>query len=125
MSYYYSNSNKGIYSDAVHGDSVPSDAVKLDTGQYKTLIEMVSNGFEVVIDSGTIHYEEKTSKLSKNDYISASRKYAYADPLTGSDPLFSEAYRMQLMGEAGWEIVRDKAIGRYKDIKDGLPWATE
>lgn len=57
--------------------------------------------------------------------VEVSRKREYANPLTGSDPLFSEAYRMQLMGEVGWELVRDKAIARYQEIQAEYPWPME
>lgn len=61
----------------------------------------------------------------QTEQVNQQRKRAYTDPLTGSDPLFSEAHRMQLMGETGWEVVRDKAVARYKEIQEELPWPTE
>jgi hypothetical protein len=54
--------------------------------------------------------------------IERQRRIAYADPVTGSDRLFSEAYRMQLMGEPDWEQVRDQAIARFHAIQAEYPW---
>lgn len=52
----------------------------------------------------------------------SARKRAYADPLTGSDRLFSEAFRMEIMGEEGFEDKREQAIARYNEIQSQLPW---
>lgn len=54
--------------------------------------------------------------------VEEARKAAYANPQTGSDCLFAEAQRMQIMGEPGWEEVRDAAIARYEEIKSEHPW---
>lgn len=51
------------------------------------------------------------------------RLSAYANPLTGSDRYFSEALRMQVMGEEGWEDVRSAGVIRYKEIQALYPWA--
>ncbi|MGX0889046.1 hypothetical protein AB7M22_001054 [Pseudomonas sp. ADAK2 TE3594] len=50
------------------------------------------------------------------------RLAAYANPLTGSDRYFSEALRMQVMGEEGWEEVRAAGVTRYKAIQAQFPW---
>ena len=59
--------------------------------------------------------------LTKEE-VESLRKAAYANEFTGSDRLFAEAQRMQLMGEAGWESVRDAAIARFEEIKAEYPW---
>ncbi|MHC8299011.1 hypothetical protein [Pseudomonas sp. ZS1P83] len=51
------------------------------------------------------------------------RLSAYANPLTGSDRYFSEALRMQVMGEVGWENVRAAGVDRYKAIQAEFPWS--
>lgn len=56
------------------------------------------------------------------DEVESLRKAAYANEFTGSDRLFAEAQRMQLMGEAGWESVKDAAIARFEEIKSEYPW---
>lgn len=48
------------------------------------------------------------------------RAFAYADPINGSDRLFTQAARMQAMGIAGWEDVRDQGIARYAEIKASI-----
>lgn len=58
--------------------------------------------------------------------VETARKAAYADAQTGSDRLFAEVQRMQMMGESGWEVIRDAAVSRYNEIKTEHPWpATE
>ena len=54
--------------------------------------------------------------------VEANRKAAYANAQTGSDRLFAEAQRMQMMGLSGWEEVRDAAVARYEEIKLEHPW---
>ena len=54
--------------------------------------------------------------------VDSLRKAAYANGFTGSDRLFAEAQRMQVMGESGWESVRDAAIARFEEIKTEYPW---
>lgn len=69
--------------------------------------------FEKEIES---HEEWATRKTEE------ARRKAYADPLTGSDPLFAQAARMEVMGEEGAEEVRQKACQRYEEIKAKMPW---
>lgn len=66
----------------------------------------------------------RATKKSRAD-VETSRKAAYSDAFTGSDRLFAEAQRMQLMSEAGWEVVRDQAIVRFEEIKAQHPWPAE
>lgn len=53
------------------------------------------------------------------------RKRAYADPIDGSDRLFSESTRMQIMGENDFEEVLARAIARFEEIQAKYPWPTE
>lgn len=57
--------------------------------------------------------------------IELFRLRAYADPLLGSDRYFSEATRMQIMEESGFEEVRDRAIARFEEIQAQYPWPTK
>ena len=57
--------------------------------------------------------------------IEALRLRAYAEPITGSDRYFAEAQRMQIMGEEGWEAVRDAAIARFEEIQVEYPWPVD
>lgn len=54
--------------------------------------------------------------------IEQLRLAAYADPIAGSDRMFAEAARIQLMGEDGAESVREGAIARYEEIRLQYPW---
>lgn len=64
------------------------------------------------------------SPLSASD-IERYRLRSYADPLTGSDRLFSESLRMQIMGESGHEEVRARAIARFGEIQTQYPWPSK
>lgn len=66
------------------------------------------------------HLTEKPP-LSRGE-IETLRVTAYADPLTGSDRMFSEAARMQLMEEEGFAAVRSKAVSRFAEIQALYPW---
>lgn len=63
----------------------------------------------------------KDSDLSRLD-IERLRKEAYADPISGSDVLFSASYRMRDMGEDGWESKKLEAIDRFLEIQKTFPW---
>lgn len=54
--------------------------------------------------------------------VEAARQVAYADPEMGSDRLFAQAARMEVMGEPGVDAVRAAAIARYKEIQQSLPY---
>jgi hypothetical protein len=69
----------------------------------------------------TAHLNPGSAKLSR-DSVESYRLRAYADLLTGSDRLFSESTRMQIMGETGYEEVRTRAIARFEEIQAQYPW---
>lgn len=71
----------------------------------------------------TSHPEKTIDELRTE--IDVTRRNTYADPISGSDALFNEAYRMQLMSEEGWELVRDKAVARFQEIQAQYPWPEE
>ena len=65
--------------------------------------------------------EVQAPKTTRED-VEVARLRAYSNPLTGSDRYFSEAQRMQAMGEKGWESVRDAGAARYAEIQQKYPW---
>lgn len=69
------------------------------------------------------HFTEEPP-LSSGE-IKDLRAVAYADPLTGSDCLFSKSTRMQIMGEPGFEEVRIRAIARFEEIQAQYPWPSK
>lgn len=73
-------------------------------------------------DSEAIAHLNVTSPPPSRERIEAIRLRAYADPSTGSDRLFSESMRMQIMGEEGHEDVRARAIARFVEIQAQYPW---
>lgn len=70
------------------------------------------------------HLNRKPASPTSQE-IDAIRIRSYADPINGSDRLFSESTRMQIMGESGHEAVREKAISRFKEIQAQYPWPTK
>lgn len=73
-------------------------------------------------DSEAIAQLNATSPPPSREGIEAIRLRAYANPLTGSDRLFSESKRMQIMGEEGHEDVLARAIARFEEIQAQYPW---
>src|SRR5690606_8367225 len=63
-------------------------------------------------------YEEKVKT------VDTARRIAYADPLTGSDPLFAQYQRMLTMDESGADDIKAQAIARYESIRAEHPWPT-
>lgn len=56
--------------------------------------------------------------------IRIERAMYYSDYAYGSDSLFIEAWRMQLIGEPGWEEKLELAKARFLEIQDEWPWPT-
>lgn len=81
-----------------------------------------SESLIAMTDSEAIAHLNATSPPPSRERIEAIRLRAYADPLTGSDRLFSESMRMQIMGEEGHEDVRARAIARFEEIQAQYPW---
>lgn len=87
---------------------------------FRTISE--NDGQWVRRDDGTI-LKVPFQVAAKTRYeVEAMRLRSYADPLTGSDRMFSEALRMQTMGESGYEEVRARAIARFEEIQAQYPW---
>lgn len=127
--YYFAGSTGWFYNSRTHTEeNLPFDFVELTEEEYKEVIATESsfthtftvvNGRPVVIEIQPKSLEERITEIEK------IRKELYADPQTGSDRLFAEAQRMQMMGLSGWEEVRDAAIARYEEIKLEYPWPVE
>lgn len=58
----------------------------------------------------------------KRAAVDNARRFAYADPLTGSDPLFAQYQRMLAMDEPGADDIKAQAIARYEVIRAEHPW---
>jgi hypothetical protein len=67
--YYYSSTTKGFYTKEIHGENIPKDSVEISDEEHKALIELQSNGKEIVPDSNgrPIASEPKPRPISWND----------------------------------------------------------
>lgn len=105
---YYKDAENNVYayeSDGSQDKFIPSGLTPITEEEKEELLKPLPKTHEELVLE-----------------VSNRRKASYTDALTGSDPLFAEAYRMSQMGEPDWEIVRDKAIARYLEIKEANPW---
>lgn len=86
-------------------------------------------GFDLYCVNGVWKYVKaavtQPTDESPTDSYEILRLRAYSDPINGSDRLFVEASRMQMMGEDGWESVRDQGIARYNEIRAQYPNTSE
>jgi hypothetical protein len=141
--YFYNKKNNAFYLTEYHGEGYfiinndefivdengpVKDSVEITEDSYKELMSNQSLGMEIDSDEDGKPYNKPIKVKTLEERIAdveQNRQYAYANPLTGSDRLFAEAQRMQLMGQAGWEAIRDKAIARYNEIKEQKPYPTE
>ncbi len=120
---FYSETTGGFYSREIHGDNMPADVVEITADEHAALLAGQSSGLAIKPDeSGRPHLVEQEVIPPTVETVEAARLRAYADPVTGSDRLFVEASRMQMMGESGWEAVRDAAAARYQEIQLEHPW---
>ncbi|WP_421220397.1 hypothetical protein [Aeromonas enteropelogenes] len=93
------------------GAFIPDDKSNRDYREYLIWLN----------DGNTPEPGEVSAPPSRDD-IEKFRLHAYADPLTGSDRHFNEAIRMQVMGEEGWDVVRQRGITRFEEIQLQYPW---
>lgn len=86
---------------------------------------------QAAIDAGEVSVAAYSPPLEvppvpfTREEIEAMRLQAYADPIQGCDRYFSEAARMQVMGEDGWEAQRALGIARFEEIQALYPWPPE
>lgn len=127
MKYVTFDSQGNIESRLIRGVSdIPQDAVEVDESLWMRITQEL-DGVWKLADDGAIT-KHALPELQPVEYsaeeIEALRRRAYADPITGSDRLFAEAQRMEVMGESGWETVRTAGIQRFNEIQQEFPWAT-
>lgn len=119
---YFNERAGGFYNDKLGG--VPLGSVKLTNDDYQKMLSLVEAGKKITIDNNgsIIGIDPEPPSIPTREEVETMRLRAYADPVTGSDRYFSEAARMQVMGDAGWEQVRDQGIRRYAEIQNELAW---
>lgn len=66
----------------------------------------------------SLTYEQRVEDVNN------MRRFAYSDPLSGSDALFAQYQRMLVMNESSEEaeLVKAAAIARYEAIRAEYPW---
>lgn len=112
----------GTYSE----QSWPLDAVLLAPAvTHKFWKQQAPEGKVLGSVGGKPSWVDSTENPPTKPETEARRLKAYANPVTGSDRLFSEAARMQIMGEDGADEIKSKAIARYKEIQAQYPWPTK
>lgn len=127
MKYVTFDSQGNLESRLIRGVSdIPQDAVEVDESLWMRITQEL-DGVWKLADDGAIT-KHALPELQPVEYsaeeIEALRRRAYADPITGSDRLFAEAQRMEVMGESGWETVRAAGIQRFNEIQQEFPWVT-
>lgn len=112
----------GTYSEK----SWPADAVLLDQAVTNEFWKQKAPEGKILggVD-GKPAWIDSALKPLTHEEVEALRLQSYANPLTGSDRLFSESTRMQIMGESGFEDVRDRAISRFEEIQAQHPWPSK
>lgn len=93
------------------GSIIPNDPMNADYIKYLAWLNLGNTPIPA----------DKEQQDTRHE-IERIRLHAYADPITGSDRHFNEAVRMQAMGEAGWELARQRGISRFKEIQRQYPW---
>lgn len=102
--------------------SWPSDALMVSKDVAdKFWKQQAPEGMHLGSDGGKPVWVKSASKPSTTAEIEAKRLRAYAEPTTGSDRIFAEAMRMQIMGEPDYEEVRARAIARFEEIQAQYP----
>jgi hypothetical protein len=118
----YISPDAAFYDDAVH-TLIPPDSIMLEDEQYSELLEGIAAGKSIQIIQGKpTLVDPLPAAPPSRAQVEAFRLHAYADPLTGSDRYFAEAQRMSIMGEAGWEQVRETGVARFEEIQMLYPW---
>lgn len=106
--------------------SLPPDdqLTEITQSEYESIFSGLGKGMRVVTtQSGSPALADKLppATFTKSE-IEEFRLKSYANSLTGSDRLFSESTRMQIMNESGFEEVRARAIARFEEIQAKYPW---
>lgn len=135
MTWYFDKKTLGFPSSLVYGERGKKDCmlppsaqlVELTDIEYASLSEGISSGMVVVLGANgrPSLASQPSSPPPTTESINESRLRAYADPVNGSDRLFAEASRMQVMGEPGFEEVRIRAVARFEEIQAKYPWPSK
>lgn len=93
---FYAQSTSGFYDRAIHGDSIPTDAVEITAEEHQALLAGQSSGKRIVADvAGRPYLADPPAptldelKTAKNTEINAARATANASTFTHSAKVFS------------------------------------
>lgn len=125
--FYFSKEQLAFYCSSIHGKDIPADAVEITEDLRKSILQGFMNGGVLAGDENglPVLLPSPPPPAPSLADVETQRLRAYADPLMGSDRFFSEASRMQVMGDNGWEEIRQQGIARYYEIQAEHPWPLE
>lgn len=103
---------------------IPEEAVEVDASLWPRLVSE-TDGIWVLDSQGAITKQSFPPVVRTREVVEHLRHLAYADPVLGSDRYFAEASRMQMMGEPGWEVLKERGIARFNEIQALYPWPEE
>lgn len=118
MSEYFYSPNGGFLVSGIH--EIPAGAIALTDDEYADLRNKQAAGHTITASEDgkpTAILDEVTKEV-----VERRRAVAYADPVTGSDRLYSEALRLQLSGDESYQAAITAAKARYDEIREANPW---
>lgn len=124
MSILFSASTLGFY-PSQYPDG-PTDLVEITDEDHARLLAGQSEGYRIVADrvGRPVLAEPLPPEPLTKEQIEALRLRAYSCPLTGSDRHFSEAARLEAVGDqVKASAARATGIARYNEIKAIYPWS--
>lgn len=128
MQRYYSKTTGCTYVRAIHGDTMPADAVPISDDRYLQVIASPAPGKIRNHDAAglPILIDPPPAAPPTREQIEAQRLRAYADPITGSDRYFAEAQRESLLGNTeAAEAAKALGLARFAEIQAENPWPAE
>lgn len=124
MKYATFNPDGTLNSRLIEGvHTIPKNAVEVTEALWVRLVSEDDGIWRLV--NGIISKQPLPQTAPSVEVVERQRLMAYADIETGSDRYFSEATRMQAMGESGWDAIREKAVIRFHEIQALYPWPEE
>jgi len=121
----FSISDGCFYDENIHKD-IPDDSIEVSDSEFKELTAGRNLGGKITLgDDGKLKVSCADKVVPSRDDIESKRLMAYAHATTGSDRYFSEAQRMKIMEEPGWEEISAEGVKRFEAIKEQFPWPEE
>lgn len=96
--------------------SIRTEEEMYDIGAWERPADTSENSPELEPELKPLTFDELVAEVDR------ARRIAYADPLTGSDPLFAQYQRMLAMDEQDAADIKIQAIARYEAIRAEHAW---